>query len=96
MLRDRNRVLQDATETSYKSWLPRVPLANGRRFLHEVDDVKDHEPVRTVDMSYLVYRELLYPLGDWASQIASVRNRYAQAHSLPSRSFTLDWERTTM
>ena len=47
----RNRALADATQTWYKSWLPRVAEANGRRFLHELDDVKDHLPDRTVDMT---------------------------------------------
>ena len=65
----RNRVLADATQTWYKSWLPRVAEANGRRFLHELDDVKDHLPDRTVDMTYLVYRELLLPFGDWVEQV---------------------------
>ena len=59
----RNEALENATQTWYESWFPRVSEANGRRFLDKVDDVKDHLPVRTVDMSYLIYRELLYPLG---------------------------------
>ena len=65
----RNQALIDLTATWYKSWFPRVPEANGRTFLDKVDDVKDHQPVRTVDMSYLVYRELLYPMGTWAAQV---------------------------
>ena len=36
-------------------------------------------------MSYLVYRELLYPLGAWADQVRAARNRYARAHNLPLR-----------
>src|SRR5213594_3173319 len=65
--RRRNSALLDATSTWYKTWFSRVGEANGRRYLNQVDDVKDHRPVRTVDMSYLVHRELLYPLGDWAA-----------------------------
>ena len=84
--------LQDATATWYKSWFPRVAEAKGRRYLDKVDDVKDHLPVRTVDMSYLVDRELLYPLDDWAAQVQSVRNGYAAAHHLPARD--LDWKKT--
>src|SRR5260370_11129052 len=38
----RNRTLRDATEIWYKSWYPRGTEANGRKFLHELDDVKDH------------------------------------------------------
>ena len=81
----RNRTLDETTATWYRSWFPRVEEANGRRYLNRVDNVKDHVPVRTVDMSYLVYRELLYPLDDWAQQVMAVRNRYAQAHGLPLR-----------
>jgi hypothetical protein len=91
---ERNTALQNATSTWYKSWFPRVPEANGRRYLDEVDNVKDHHPVRTIDMSYLVYRELLYPLGDWAGKVQSVRNQYARAHNLPAREGTLDWKGT--
>jgi hypothetical protein len=91
----RNQVLADATATWYKTWLPRVPEANGRKFLDQVDDVKDHHPIRTVDMSYLVYRELLYPLGNWAEQVIAVRNQYAQAHQLPPRHDHLQWKDTS-
>ncbi|MDQ6707489.1 MAG: hypothetical protein M3Z85_16120, partial [Acidobacteriota bacterium] len=74
---ERNVALRDATKTWYKSWLPRVAEANGRRFLHEIDDVKDHLPDRTVDMSYLVYRELLLPFGEWVEEIRHLRNEGA-------------------
>jgi hypothetical protein len=88
----RNRVLVDTTQTWYKSWLPRVAEANGRQFLHELDDVKDHLPDRTVDMSYLVYRELQLPFGEWAEQVRTVRNQYAQAHGLPLRNESFAWK----
>ena len=65
----RNRVLQQASEVWYKSWYPRVAEANGRKFLHEMDDIKDHVPDRTVDMSYLVYRQLLLPFDPWIEQL---------------------------
>src|SRR5260370_1124649 len=87
----RNKALADAIGTWYKSWFPRVAEANGRRFLHEVDDVKDHVPDRTVDMSYLVYRELQLPFGEWVEQIRAARNQYAQAHKLPVRNDRFDW-----
>src|SRR5207253_10976116 len=89
--RRRNRALQDTTTTWYKTWFPRVAEANRRSYLDQVDNVKDHRPVRTVDMSYLVYRELLYPLGDWAARTLEARNEYARAHHLPVRTFDLNW-----
>ena len=92
----RNRVLRDATSTWYQTWFPRVAEANGRRYLNQVDDVKDHQPVRTVDMSYLVYRQRLYPLGDWAAETLAARNEYARAHQLPERTGELNWKDTTV
>lgn len=89
--RERNETYRDAEATWYKSWLPRVSEASGRRFLHELDDVKDHLPDRTVDMSYLVYRETLLPFGEWVSRIASARNAFAEAHRLPVRTYSLSW-----
>jgi hypothetical protein len=88
----RNQAFADAVETWEKSWLPRVSAANGRRFLHELDDVKDHLPDRTVDMSYLIYRELLLPFGDWIEQVRAARNQYAQAHGLPDSNERFDWK----
>jgi hexosaminidase len=89
---DRNDVLHDATETWYKSWLPRIVERDGRRFLHEVDDVKDHLPDRTVDMSYLVYRELQLPLEAWYRKAEESRNLYAAAHQLEAQHTELGWD----
>lgn len=55
---DRTRVLRALTAVWEKTWRPRVAEANGRRFLHDLDDIKDHRPDRTIDMTYLVDREL--------------------------------------
>jgi hexosaminidase len=88
----RNRAFADATATWYKSWYPRVTEANNRKFVDKVDDVKDHLPVRTADMTYLIYRQLLYPLGDWARGVQRVRNEYAEAHNLPAQSRLWDWK----
>jgi hypothetical protein len=92
---ERNEVLKSAETTWYKSWMPRVAEANGRRFLHELDDVKDHLPDRTVDLSYLVYREKLLPFGQWVNAIRSARNDFAAAHKLPPSTDTFDWSATS-
>lgn len=89
---NRNKVLEDTTATWYENWFPRVGEGNGRRFVDRVDDVKDHLPVRTADMTYLIYRELLFPMDEWAGQTLAVRNSYAVAHHLPARSFSLNWK----
>ncbi len=92
--RRRNQAYQSAVATWYQSWFPRVPEANGRRYLDRVDDVKDHWPVRTVDMSYLIYRELLYPLGKWAESTQAARNEFARAQGLRARHQKLEWQNT--
>jgi hexosaminidase len=91
---ERNRALRDVTQTWYKSWYPRVPEANGRKLLHELDDVKDHQGDRTVDLSYMIQRELLLPFGDWVNQVRAARNQYAQAHNAPLNNQTFDWSDT--
>jgi hexosaminidase len=90
----RNTVLGDAVATWYKSWYPRVAEANGRKFLHELDDVKDHVPDRTVDMTYLVDRELRLPFGEWVDAIRAARNQFAAAHHLPAGTRRFDWHAT--
>jgi hypothetical protein len=93
--RERNRVLHDLEETWYKTWFPRVAEANGRRFLHELDDVKDHVPDRTVDMSYHIYRQLLLPMQEWFEKVQAVRNEYAKSYNLLRRSVMFDWSNST-
>jgi hypothetical protein len=88
----RNEVLKNSVATWDQRWFPRVEEANGRRLLHELDDVKDHLPDRTVDMSYLVYREKLLPFGEWVNAIAAARNTFAAAHHLPTRNYRLAWD----
>lgn len=88
----RNQVLQNSVATWDERWFPRVKEANGRRFLHELDDVKDHLPDRTIDMSYVVYREKLLPFGEWVNAIAAARNQFAAAHNLPTRNYHLAWD----
>lgn len=76
----------------FKEWHPLVEEANGRKYLHQVDDIKDHQPVRTIDLSYLIYRELHYPLDQWWNDVQKVRNDYAQQHRLPLKSKSLNWQ----
>jgi hexosaminidase len=90
---ERNRVLNDAIRVWYETWYPRVPEANGRRFVHELDDVKDHVPDHTVDMSYLVYRVIMLPFGEWFGEVEAARNSYAGRNGLPKRQRTLDWKK---
>jgi len=87
--RQRNATYSNAVRVWDKAWYPRVEEANGRKYLFQVDDVKDHLPMRTVDLSYLIYRELLLPLGKWYDQVEAARNQYAKRYALPSATINL-------
>jgi hexosaminidase len=89
---ERNRVLQDTVSTWYESWDPRVAAANGRRHLFVLDDAKDSPADRTADLSYLVYRELYLPLGEWYDGVEAARNQYSKDHGVPARSDRLSWK----
>ena len=88
----RNRALQNATAIWYKSWYPRVPEANGRRYLLVLNSVQDYRVDRTLGLNYLIQRELLLPFGNWFAQLQQVRNRYAVAHQLPETTLNFDWQ----
>jgi hypothetical protein len=92
--RERNKTLREVTDTWLRSWQPRVREANGRRFLHEFDNVKDHVPDWTVDMKYLIYRQLLLPFGEWVSKVQSARNEYAKKNNLGADNTTFNWKDT--
>jgi hypothetical protein len=87
----RNVAYHDAVATYEKSWLPRVQQANGRTFLHELDDVKDHVGDRTVDLTYMIERELELPFGEWVENIRAARNRLAAGRGLKLDARTFDW-----
>ncbi|HWE52674.1 MAG TPA: beta-N-acetylhexosaminidase [Bryobacteraceae bacterium] len=72
---ERDEVLHLVSEVWQRSWFPRVAQANGRTFVHELDDVKDHLPDRTVGMEYLVYREFVLPWKNWETKIELERRR---------------------
>ncbi|HET7212331.1 MAG TPA: glycoside hydrolase family 20 zincin-like fold domain-containing protein [Terriglobia bacterium] len=88
----RNAAYASAVRVWDIAWYPRVEEANGRKYLNQIDDVKDHLPGRTADLSYLIYRELLLPLGKWYDQVEAARNQYAKRYDLPSRDDKLNWK----
>lgn len=90
--RERNTMYQNTLATWMKGWYPRVASANGRTFVHELDDVKDHLPDRTVDMSYLIYRDLELPMDAWFDQVLQQRNALAATAKLPARQDELKWK----
>jgi hypothetical protein len=89
--KQRDAMFASVEKVWFKDWQPLVPVANDRRFLHELDDIKDHEPGRTIDLSYLIYRQIHYPLDKWTTAVTSSRNAYAAKHNLQLRREVLQW-----
>lgn len=87
----RNTTYGNTVTTWGQTWVPKISAGYGRETLDIRDSVKDHLPNRTTDMTYLILRELLLPLGNWYAQVEQVRNDYAQAHRLPGRTDGLTW-----
>jgi hypothetical protein len=88
----RNKALQDTTATWYKSWYPRVPEANGRKYLLVLNSVQDYPVDRTLGLKYLIRREFQLPVDSWFKEIQQARNRYAAAHNLPQKIQEFDWQ----
>lgn len=88
----RNQALQDTTETWYKSWYPRVPEANGRKYLLILNSVQDYPVDRTLGLKYLVRREFQLPMDHWFNDVQQARNRYAKAHNLAEKTLVFDWQ----
>jgi hypothetical protein len=89
----RNTTFSSISNLWLKDWYPLVAEANGRKFVFELDDIKDHQPARTIDLTYLIYRQLNYPLGKWAEEVQKVRNDFAGKNKLPLRNERLQWEK---
>lgn len=87
----RNQALQDATETWYESWYPRVPEANGRKYLLILNSVQDYPVDRTLGLKYLVRREFQLPVNAWYQAVEAKRNQYAKAHNLAEKTRPFDW-----
>jgi hypothetical protein len=49
-------------------------------------------PDRTVDMSFLIMRELLLPVDEWAGGIMRARNELARTNSMAEREAKIDWK----
>jgi hypothetical protein len=45
-------------------------------------------------MTYLVYRQLILPFGEWAERVRAARKTYAGRNGLPARERKIDWKDT--
>lgn len=89
--RERDATFRGLLEVWSVSMHLKTPKANGRELLHVFDDVKDHLPDRTTDMSYLIHRQLLLPIDAWFDRLRELRNDYAVHHGRSRRHDSLNW-----
>jgi hypothetical protein len=66
-----------------KSRFPKGREAGGRKFVHVLDDVKDHWADRRADLSYMIAPEESIGLEQWMKNFAAVIRKYAQKHNVP-------------
>ncbi len=67
-----------------KSRFPKGQEVNGRKFLHVMDDTKDHWADRRADLSYMTAPEESIGLEKWMQQLAAIAREYAKANGLPA------------
>jgi hexosaminidase len=63
-----------------KERFPKGREVNGRKFVHVLDDVKDHWADRRPDLSYMVTPEESIGLEKWAEQLGSIARSYLEKH----------------
>jgi len=81
----RKDVFANLKRTWEKSRYPKGQEVNGRKFVHVLDDVKDHWADRRADLSYMIAPEESIGLEKWMEQMGTTIQEYARTHNLPVR-----------
>ena len=79
------RIFADLTAVYEKSRYPKGQSVGGRKFVHVLDDTKDHWADRTPDLSFMMAPEQGIGLPQWQKQLAQVIQAYAKQHNVPVR-----------
>jgi hypothetical protein len=76
----------DDLKTVYeKSRFPKGQSVGGRKFVHILDDTKDHWADRTPDLSFMMAPEQGIGLSAWRKQLFELIQTYAKQHNVPVR-----------
>jgi hypothetical protein len=68
-----------------KSRFPKGQEVSGRKFLHVLDDVKDHWADRRAGLSYMIAPEESIGLEQWMEDLTALIHSYARKNDLPIR-----------
>jgi hypothetical protein len=68
-----------------KSRYPKGQSVGGRKFVHVLDDTKDHWADRTPDLSFMIAPERSIGLEKWQKDLYQIMQAYARQHNVPIR-----------
>lgn len=68
-----------------KSQFPKGRTVGGRKFVHVLDDTKDHWADRRPDLSYMSAPEESIGMEQWLKSLRSITEEYAKQHNVPVR-----------
>ncbi len=82
---DGQKAFADLTIVWEKSRFPKGQEVKGKKFLHVLDDVKDHWADRRPDLCYMTAPEDSIGLEQWLKNLSGVIEQYAKKNNVPVR-----------
>ena len=82
---ENERVFAELVAVFEKSRFPKGRSVGGRKFVHVLDDTKDHWADRTPDMGFMMAPERSIGLDEWARALEKSIREYAAQHKVPVR-----------
>ncbi len=79
------KIFRNLTAVFEKSRFPKGQSSGGRKFVHVLDDTKDHFADRTADLSYMMLPEREIGLDQWLKSLYGTIQEYAKQHNVPVR-----------
>jgi len=92
VVEDRKRTFASLEDIWEKSQFPKGQEVDGRKFVHILDDTKDHWADRRPDLSYMTAPEESIDLEGWMNQVAEILKNYAATNDVDIESIVLELE----
>jgi hypothetical protein len=85
IVEDRHVAFRYLRGTWEKSRFPKGREVGGRKFIHVLDDTKDHWADRRVDLSYMIATEESIEMEKWMKRLAATIQEYAKKNNIQVR-----------
>jgi hypothetical protein len=92
VVEDQKRTFAGLEEIWAKSRHPKGQEVDGRKFVHVLDDTKDHWADRRPDLTYMTAPEESIDLEGWMNQVAEILKDYARRNDVDIDSIVLELE----